>query len=453
LWTAPIIGLLLPGIRGYAAFGIIHYHIMQIAFVAITAGFALRVGGSVRGSAWLTGIFGGLSIWIMPETMPFVLLCYVALGYVWLFRPLGATIAKVGAGFMVTLLVGLWLDPPHGGILFPEIDRLSIVYATLGVAVFVAGIWLMWLDDRSFSERERTVLGIVGAAASFIFWLAFYPSVAFGPYAVISTKYMHVFFGHMTETQPVRGFAEGTLLLGPAIFTLMFVSLKVWRARWLAIEAGVWLIVAAGIVLSLFLTARFVIFQQYPAGFAGVLLPVALSDVSRRFRAQPQIASWLRIAIVTVILVFPYGPEVAVAATHARHSEHRPSCSLHNIAALMAPAAGKIVLTPMADVPDLLYRTRIIGVGSLYQHGIEGYVRAWNAWRAPAATGESSALAATKAQFVLFCPGGAHNPLTHHGKKSSLWSMLSAGNTPAWLRLVAQQKRTGFRLYQIYDAR
>jgi hypothetical protein len=122
---------------------------------------------------------------------------------------------------------------------------------------------------------------------------------------------------------------------------------------------------------------------------------------------------------------------------------------LRHIAPMMRAAAGAIVLSPPADVPELLYRTRIIGVGSLYQHGIDGYLRAWHAWRAPAAAGESAAFAASGARFVLFCPGGRHDPLADHAQKDALWSMLSAHHPPPWLTLVADDGHNGFRLYSV----
>ena len=233
LWVAPVIGPLVPGIRGFASFGVIHYHIAQLALVAITAGFALRAKDGGASAAWGAGIAGGFALWMMPETMPFVLLGYGALGYVWLFRPIGGAIA------------------------------------------------------------------------------------------------------------------------------------------------------------------RFVIFQQYPAGFAAGLLPVALSDASARLAARPQRAAFVRIGAIASILLLPYGPALALAAAKPGSRAKPPSCAMRHIAPLLAPAAGVI---------------------------------------------------------VLFCPGGPHDPLGRHGPKGSLWSMLSAGRTPPWLTLVGQEQKSGFRLYRVVPA-
>jgi hypothetical protein len=454
LWMVPLIGLLLPGIRGFATFGIIHYHIAQIALVAITAGFALRAaqgrtGGARAGPAWLCGISGGFALWLMPETMPFVLLCFVGLGYVWLFRPIGAGVLQSGIGFAVTLVTALLLDPPHGGGLVPEIDRLSIVYATLGIAVAVAAGWLAWLDRAGVAGNTRNLVGTGGALAIFGLWLSAYPSVAQGPYALIPPQDMGVFFGNMSETQPVHSVAEAALLLGPGLLALAYGIYRAWAATPDRLACGLWLLVATGVALSLALTARFVIFQQYPAGFAAGLLPVVLCEASARWQAQPKRAAIARVGSIAFLLSTPYAPAFAMAATTARATAKPAACRLRHIAPMLRPAAGAIVLTPAADVPELLYRTKIIAVGSLYQHGIDGYLRAWHAWRAPAATGPSTAFTATGAQFVLFCPGGPHDPLADHARHASLWAMLSAGHPPHWLRLMAQDGGNGFRLYRI----
>lgn len=449
LWSAPVVGLLLPGIRGFSQFGVIHYHILQIAMIAITAGFALRAAdGRSRPAAWYSGIAGGIALWVMPETMPFVLLCFVGLGFIWLNRPIGGAIARLGVGFLATLAAALWLDPPYGGVFMPEIDRLSIVYVTLGLAVCAAGLWLAWLD-RPLRTTLRAPLGIIGALAAFAIWLAIYPAVALGPYALIPASDMRVFFGHMAETQPITKPSEVALLLGPGILALLYVALRVYRGRRDVTTVGVWAIVAVGIMLSLGLTARFVIFQQYPSAFAAALLPVALNDISSSLRTRPLFAAMARIGSIAGVLVLPYGLAVALATSTPHVTEKRPNCAMRHIAPLMRPAAGAIVLTPVQDVPELLYRTRIIGVGSLYQHGIDGYLRAFHAWRVPPGDVEPAAVAATGAQFILFCLGGKKHPHVKHGTDHSLWHALGKDHPPAWLHLVGQDRKTGFRLYRI----
>lgn len=454
LWTIPLIGLLIPGIRGFAGFGIIHYHIAQIALVALTAGCALRAPtdrgaawGTGGSAAWSTGISGGFALWMMPETMPFVLLCFLALGYVWLFRPIGPTIRRAGLGFLATLAVALWLDPPHGGFLVAESDRLSIIYVMLGAAVCAAGLWLDHLDHAILSAARRAWIGIAGAFAFFCLWLATYPAVALGPYGLIPPHDMKLFFGHMSETQPVHGLTMALMLLGPGTLALIYGLTQALRSRRDRLVLGAWVILSTGLTLSLALTGRFVIFQQYPAGFAAALLPIALTDATARLRAWPIRAASARIAMICGVLIMPYAPIIAQAAI-AVPTWHRPTCPVRHLAPLLAPAAGAVVLTPFTAVPELLYRTKIITVGSLYQHGIAGYLRAWYAWRTPAPD-RRAALARTKAAYILFCAGGKHRSPPTTLPATALSSVLDHNDPPPWLTRIGQNRKSGFVLYRI----
>ncbi|MGC9268817.1 hypothetical protein [Acidiphilium sp.] len=468
-WTVPAIGLLQPGIMGFAGFGIIHYHIAQIALVAFCVGFALRAAGvepprkaGCDRMGWACGASGGLALWLMPETMPFVLLSFVGLGYVWLFRPIGRMMLRLGGGFVVTLTLALLIDPPHGGIGVAEVDRLSIVYVWLGVVVSVVGLGLACLDRVCRVAGLRIGLGIGGAVAAFGLWLGRFPDVALGPYGVIPARDMRVFFGHMSETQPVHGFAQAALLLGPGGLALLYGMHRAWRARAAPIGCGGWMLFSAGVALSLGLTARFVIFQQYPAAAVAGLLPVVLDDASAYWLAQPRRAMLARIGVIALLLVGPYGPGVAMATAAPQASPAR--CRLRHIASLLHVAAGAVVLTPIQDVPELLYRTQIIAVGSLYQHGIRGYLRARRAWRSPVGVVEPTAVAATLAAFVLVCERRerriAGNRPRGNGvgerqlgaartDRTTLAGALQAGLVPPWLRLVGQDGANGFRLYRI----
>ena len=90
--------------------------------------------------------------------------------------------------------------------------------------------------------------------------------------------------------------------------------------------------------------------------------------------------------------------------------------------------------TPYDMVPQLLYRTRIIAVGSAYQHGVAGFARAWKAWRADGAgPAPPAAFRATGARFVLFCDGSGKPP---SGGPESLAARLRRDAPPAWLRRI-----------------
>ena len=437
IWSAALIAPLLRGNLAFERLGIIHYHIAMVAATAVTAGWALRAGGGRRAAGLATGLAGGVAIWIMPETMPFVMLCVGGLGWVWLYRPIGAAIGWLGIGLATVLLLALWLDPPHGGWRVAESDRASIIYAAQAVAVALAGWWLAWLDRRRWSADRRGALGVILSLACFLAWLARYPEVALGPYGLLPAAERHLFFGHLVETQPPRGIGQVALLLGPGVFAVGVALAMMWRTRRQAVAAGSWGVVAIAGLLATVLTARFIIFMAFPAALAAGLLPVALTAASRALADRPAWAAVARIGLIGLLLAVPYG--VALAALTIRPSAHAPhrarwSCSVDRAVPLLAAAAGQIVLTPYDMVPELLYRTRIIAVGSAYQHGVAGFVRAWKAWRASGVgPAPPPAFRATGARFVLFCDGRGTPP---SGGPESLSARLRRGDPPAWLSLV-----------------
>ncbi|CAG4920010.1 unnamed protein product, partial [Acidocella sp. C78] len=447
LWAPAIIAPLLPGIRSFNGFGVVHYHIAQVALAALALGCTLRAGLGARRMAWAAGLSGGLAIWLMPETMPFVMLGYGALGYAWLFRPLGATFARLGAGFAATLWFALWIDPPHGGWLSPEIDRLSIVYAMLGLAVMVTGACLAGLD-REARGKWRLGLGVLAAGAAFAAWLATYPTVALGPYALIPMREMHAFFGGIIEDQPATTLSLAASRLGPGLLAFAYALHRAWRCRRAPDIAGLWLIFMAGLALALGLTARMMIFQQYPAAFAAALAPLALEEISRRFAARPSRAALLRVGLVWAPVVLVYVPGMAAAALVPGTPKPAARCSLRSATNLLAPTAGRVVLTDPGLVPELLYRTSAIGVGSLYHHGLRAFMRDRAAWRTPAGSTEPPAVRATRAEFVLFCAAkGDDSALVQGAPRGALWRGLAANAPPPWLIRMGQAG--GYQLYRV----
>jgi hypothetical protein len=468
LWSTAMFAPLTYGIWAFEFIGTVNYRIVMVAATAVTAGFTLRAAGVTpfqkddlrpgparRGAGFAAGVAGGIAVWISSETMPFALLCFVGIGWSWMFRRTGNAIAASGLGFLATLALGLWCDPPAGGYWARELDRLSFVYLALGFAVAGAALWLAALDRMTLSPGWRRVLGLAGALGAFALWLGAFPSVALGPYALLPADQMRLFFGAALEAQPVHGIANAVEMLAPGLLALAAILARVWQTgRW-GEARGAWVIMAVTTLFALGLTARFILFARWPAALGAAMLPVALAGVTRRFAARPNVAAAARIGLVAALVVAPYAGGIAAARSGrlaARPGSVPPvSCAMRRIGPLLAPAAGQIALSGVAEVPELLYRSRIIAVGSLYQHGVEGYLRARAAWRAPVGTGTQppAAVRATGAGFVLFCPRSGPDALARGAPPDALWFALSAGHPPPWLRLVGTLPGTGFRLYRI----
>jgi hypothetical protein len=198
------------------------------------------------------------------------------------------------------------------------------------------------------------------------------------------------------------------------------------------------------------LGAQFILFVGFSACIAAALLPLALSEVSLRFDQQPNRAMLGRLAVLLAALGAPELAAMAQPQPAAASGIGYPSCTLRHIAPLLAPAGHAIVLAEAQDTPELLYRTPVETVGSLYQHGVPGYLRARDAWRSTPGTAEPSAVAATGAAYVLFCPQAARYAPVADLPKTTLWDALEAASPPPWL-ILSGTDAAGWRLYRVLN--
>jgi hypothetical protein len=227
LWFAVVAAAGLPGISAFALPGVVHYHVLLLAMIALTGGFAARAWQGEVGPAFLAGLCGGLAIWLTPETMPFVLMIFAALLGQWLMLPIGVAVAACAAGFVDAIGFGFTVDPPAGGYGVVETDRLSVIYVVLAL-LLLAGALALWRLERRGLWRRWRWWGAVGMAGLIGAWMALFPAVAEGPYGLMSPAQMRGFFGVMTELQPLgRGDLAPYLLPGAA--ALLYLAWRCWR--------------------------------------------------------------------------------------------------------------------------------------------------------------------------------------------------------------------------------
>ncbi len=447
LWAAPVAAALLPGLQCFSAPGVVHYHILLLALIALTLGLTARAWDGDSGWGFLAGLAGGFAVWLTPETMPFVLMSYAALLFRWAQLPIGAAIAACAAGFVDVLGFALAVDPPAGGCGMAEIDRLSMVYVVLGLLLLAGGLAL-WRLQRWQRIWPRRIIGVGAMALLLLLWIALFPQVAMGPYGVMDAADRQMFFGAMLELQPVRGTSQLTEFLLPGLLALMFLLLRTTRGGngfWL------WLYATLCAAVALFLGQKFILFTEFPAGIAAGLLPLMLTDVSSKWHL-PLAAMLARLGLIFFMLVAPElsllaVPLQAVAKTPASTAK-AASCSLRHIAPMLSPYAGKIILAGANDTPELLYRSNILTVGSLYQHGVPGFLRQRAAWRSENFAEKPPTMAVTNAAYILFCAEGRDLTIADL-PRDTLWDALNTGKPPKWLTLRASDPKTGWQLFRI----
>ena len=461
LWTAALAAGLLPGFTTAAMPGVVHYHILLLAMIALTAGCVARAWRDDRWMGFLAGLSGGFAIWLTPETMPFVLAAFAVLLIRWWRSKNGIVLLATASGCFDVLGLGFFVDPPGGGYGDPAVDRISYVYVAMALLLLGGTALLARLQKRLPRGRGPVGLALMGGLMAA--WIITFPRVAMGPYGILPPDQAKAFFGAISEQQPVRS-SELVVFLFPG---LCAVAYALWRGlvpprvdfAAMAVPAlfgpprrqpVLWLYVAACGAVCLVLGAKFLLFVGFPTLLGAALLPVAMSEMSSALAERPGQASFARIAAVALVLLVPLGAAMAVPAPDASGAGGvvYPSCALRHIAPLLAPASGQVVLAGPEDAPELLYRTPIETVGSLYHHGVAGYLRDRAAWRAVPGAFAPPEIMAADARFILFCPKAGRYVLVQDLPKTTLWDVLEAGQVPPWLSL-AGSNADGWRLYKI----
>jgi hypothetical protein len=451
LWIAPFAAASASPIVDYGLFGGVTHHVLLVALAVGAWGAGGRGAfGNARGGA-LAGLFAGIGIWVSPEAMVFGMMAFAAMFLSWATRPeprVGTALAAAGAVFLATIGFALLLDPPYAGWAVPQLDRLSVTFLCLALIVCA----LCWVPRglarfRLSITLRFTVIGFAGAAGAAL-WLGLFPGFLHGVGGLMTSEEVDAFFGQMTEWLPLDAPWQFVAVSGAAL--LAAVAAFVLGVRHGDNLSGILWFYAGTcgtscIVLG-FLHSRF---ASYPAAGAAMMLPVLLSHVDRSVLLRW--GSLVRPGLLAAFLVAPMLLGILLkprAEYAAEKSEREAWCQVTEAAQLLAPYSGAVVLADVNDGSELLYRTRIKTVGSLYHENIAGFMRLRAAWRARDLDEVPPELRATGARYVLICPGALRTAVVD-GPKTTLFDRLNRGDPPAWLHPVAREPGSGWVLYQM----
>lgn len=455
LWTAPVAVSLTPGVLGYGQLGCVTHHLPLVLLVVMGWGHAGRAALGDGRAGWCAGLFAGLGIWMSPEAMPFGLMGLGVIGLAWIMRPgpgVGAALRGAGGGLLATIAFALLVDPPQGGRSVAELDRISVVFLCLA-AIVCALCWTTCvLDGRRLSLRTRFTAAAAGAGLGAALWLALFPAYLRGLGGLMTPEQARAFFGPIQEMRPLltlRDLAAFTLTGALAVLGGVVLG---WRAR--GLPGALWLYAALCAAAGLALAVAHRRFAVYPEAAGAMMLPVLLTEASR-----PALARWrplLRPGLIAAFLLLPFLPAALgivspAEAAQARAEAKAAHCAVGTLAPALRPYAGAVVLADVNDTPELLYRTGVRTVGSLYHPGIAAFMRLRAAWRARDLGHVPAALRATEARYVLACPGALRTSLVD-GPRTTLFDRLDRGDPPTWLTPVLRDPASGFVLYRINGA-
>jgi len=510
LWLGPVLVAASPATANYGLPGVVHHHVPLVLTATVIAGWAGRLlaGRSRPKAGWSLGAWAGAGIWLSPEAMPFVLMGFLALWLGWLldrrrtdpartshtvagagsvlaapkaFRALrilpvlaaarkafgttmpvaiiprqceksglAAEIGNAGLAFLIVIGAAFAVDPPYGGYGVVEIDRLSIVYVVLALVCCLAGCAVALTNRPSFAGAAGRAFAIGIAALGGAAWLGAFPAVLRGPDGLMDAASASAFFGGIAEMQPVRSLADAAQYLLGGTIAAGALGWFAWRRRSALLGYA-----ALCAVALLVLGAAHERFAAYAAAAAAMLLPVIITHIEQAMAEMPPIAPAIaRAGLISVLLLasraegLPRGIPSLIGSAGAQEVA-AASCSVRHLAALLRPFAGQVVLGDVDDTPELLYRTGILTVGSLYHHNVAAFLRLRAAWRSGPSSGEPDAVRQTGASAVLFCPHPARSLLVADLPPDTLLDRLARHEVPPWLREVAADAASGNVLYRV----
>ena len=259
----------------------------------------------------------------------------------------------------------------------------------------------------------------------------------------MSARDTQAMLGTITEMLPVHRIAEAMeYLLTGLISTLALAWFGVSRRSLLLGYAAL-----CGCVLLVF-GAMHVRFTAYPSALAAAMLPILVARCSASLADWPESSQALvRVGLMAAFVLLPCG--AAFSQAKAATGAAAPSCSLDDSAAMLADHAGQVVMTNPSITPELLYRTRVLTVGSLYHRNVAAFMRLRAAWRSGPSDTVPAALRATGASLVLFCPSPARSMLVADLPPDTLLDRLNQGHVPPWLRKLSEDPRSGNMLYEV----
>ncbi|HVC62347.1 MAG TPA: hypothetical protein VND19_18540 [Acetobacteraceae bacterium] len=457
LWLGPVLAALSPAISSYGFAGVLHHHVPMLLATVMAGGHAARIitGQAKPGAGLALGAWGAAAIWLTPEVMPLVLLVFGGLWLAWVAEPgrtgISTAIGATGAAFLLVIAAAFAVDPPYAGYGSVELDRLSIFYVGLAVAVMGSAASTILIDRLTTACRWRAPTriwaAILAGAGCFALWVAAFPIVLRGTGGIVSAADWHAMFGHISEMLPVKTAAGALRYLLTGTLAALLLSWLALRHRSLLLF---YLATCAFALVALGWTH--VRFAAYSETIAAIMLPIAITQLERLASSWRETSLILaRLAAITLFIAVPWAgtlPALSRAA-HASEAGVAKSCKVAGLAGMLAPYAGKVVLANVNDTPELLYRTRVLTVGSLYHRGMAAFLRLRAAWRSSPSNSVPPAVAATDASLVLFCPSADRSPLVAGLPPDTLFDRLNRGAVPPWLRQVAADLASGNILYRI----
>lgn len=460
--AALIAALVLATSRPLFAYGQllqITHHIFMLVPLAGAACCLLRERLDLRPMAHgtldlLGGGLIGLALWTSPETMPLVVALAAIRAALRLQVPQAGPVWPVALGLMAVLVSGWLLDPPPPTFSAWALDHISLAWLLLGLALTSLLLLTDWLTARRVGICYAVTILAAAFVLAAVLWLLVVPGAHLGITALIPPDLQSLWWHNINEMRrPSKPWEIVSWLAMPTLAGALLLGIA-WR------EHSLWRALLALTTLAYTVQA----FLHMRSGAAAALLAALAYGITlvsiRGFAARrPTLEmagrrQWPAILLVlapAVQLVLWVGLVVwlgnaansqnNVAGNHViasvsddtSTSNHADACSIRTIVSRLNALPAGIVLAPLDETGEILWRTHQRTVAGGYHHNIGGlrdYFHIWNS-TAPDALAQSI-LARRGVDYLLACqPPTA--PEKESGATPTLLTRAAEGADIPWL--------------------
>ncbi|MGH6796623.1 MAG: hypothetical protein ACREDD_08565 [Methylocella sp.] len=438
----PAAAVLAPALLAYGGAGRFGHHLIIPLCVTLAFAHAVRAAsgrGGCANSAVYAGVWCGIGTAFSVEMMPFALLAFAGLAFAWVLDGDEAAVRRVegcALGFTVIVAAAWLLDPPNGGLLSIEADRLSLPYVLLGPLLLAAAKVLRCISLPGAGRRLAALLA--AGLLTGMLWLAAFPEIAQGIAPGTPAEVQRLIWDNNPELQPIRqarrliGWGAGGILC-LLVFLLEFSKVRRdWRSFWLLSYATF----CAATLLAI--SVIHIRFTPYASAAGAVALAILASHLRNRAGLLPAMI------FATILAVAPF----YAAATETVGAQIF-SCHVAE-AAKWLKNEREVVYVDIDVAPELLWRTRAMTVGTLYHRGYKGIARYLRASRALTDDDARAALEAARVKRVLLClpPPNTRAPYIADLPETAM-ERWQRGQLPGWLHKDYEDDAAGLVLLSL----
>jgi len=231
----PTAAVLAPGLLNYGQPGVFGHHLIISLCAAMAFTHTLRAVSSRCGhsrSAIYAGLWCGIGTAFSVEMLPFALLALSGLALTWVLdgdEPAASRVEGCALGFSVIVAAAWLLDPPNGGLLSVEVDRLSLPYVPLGFFLLAAAKALRRVSLPGAGRRLAALLS--AGFLTGILWLVAFPELARGIAPMTPAEVQRLVWGNNMELQPLDTPLRLIAFGGGGILSLLLFLLDLLKVR------------------------------------------------------------------------------------------------------------------------------------------------------------------------------------------------------------------------------